>query len=88
MSKVASPASPTLGTRAVQRRVEAGSTSICAHCQESVKFAARQQRFQVIANVYVDGRWDRVEHYHDECYELSGEPYGEPAQALLRERAS
>jgi hypothetical protein len=78
MSKLASPTSSTIGSRAVQRRVEAGSTALCTHCRESVKFAARQQRLQVIANVYVDGRWDRVEHYHDECYELVGAPYGSP----------
>ena len=30
-------------------------------------------------NVYVDGKWDRVEHYHLECYDVSGKPYGDPA---------
>ena len=29
-----------------------------------VKFAARAQQHQVIANVYVNARWDRVEHFH------------------------
>ncbi len=58
----------TLGSRAVLRRVEAGSMSLCAHCDEQVKFAAKLNRQQVIANVYVDARWDRVEHFHDECY--------------------
>jgi len=29
-----------------------------------VKFVARGQLRQVIANVYVDGRLDRVEHFH------------------------
>ena len=66
----------TLGSRAVLRRVEAGSMSLCAHCDEQVKFAAKLNRLQVIANVYVDARWDRVEHFHAECYELAGEPYG------------
>jgi hypothetical protein len=37
MSKVASPTSPTLGSRAVQRRVEAGSTALCTHFQASVE---------------------------------------------------
>jgi len=68
-----------LGSRAVLRRVEAGSMALCAHCGEQVKFAAKVHRFQAIANVYVDGRWDRVEHFHEECYEVAGEPYG-PAQ--------
>ena len=66
----------TLGSRAVLRRVEAGSMSLCAHCDEQVKFAAKLNRLQVIANVYVDARWDRVEHFHAECYDLAGAPYG------------
>jgi hypothetical protein len=32
---------------------------------------------QVICNVYVDGVWDRVEHFHDVCYADAGRPYGE-----------
>ena len=31
----------------------------------------------MIANVYVDGTWARVEHYHAECYDLAGKPYGD-----------
>lgn len=69
----------TLGSRAVLRRVEAGSMTICAQCDEQVKFAAKVNRQQVIANVYVDAKWDRVEHYHAECYDLAGEPYGSPS---------
>ena len=45
---------------------------------EQVKFAAKQNRQQVIANVYVAGRWDRVEHFHEECYGEAHDPYGEP----------
>jgi hypothetical protein len=37
---------------------------------------ARAQLRQVIANVYVDGTWDRVEHYHADCYLEAREPYG------------
>jgi hypothetical protein len=44
-----------------------------------VKFQARTQGKQVICNVYIDGRWDRVEHYHLACYQEGGQPYGEPA---------
>jgi hypothetical protein len=44
-----------------------------------VKFAARNKAFQVIANVYENGVWKRVEHYHAECYEAAGEPYGAAA---------
>lgn len=32
---------------------------------------------QVICNVYEGDRWDRVEHYHTECYERADEPHGE-----------
>jgi hypothetical protein len=73
----------TFASRAVLRRVEAGSTDYCAGCDEQVKFAAKQNRQQVIANVYLDGRWDRVEHYHAACYETAGEPYGKAIETPL-----
>ena len=44
-----------------------------------MKFAAKVKSFQVIANVYVGGVWDRVEHYHADCYEEVGQPYGSAA---------
>jgi DNA-directed RNA polymerase subunit RPC12/RpoP len=66
-------------SRAVLRTIEAGTTAECEHCGERVKFMAKVRKQQVICNVYVRGRWDRVEHYHAECYELADEPYGEPA---------
>jgi hypothetical protein len=66
----------TLGSRAVLRRVEAGNLALCAHCGEQVKFAAKQNRQQVICNVYVDAKWDRVEHFHSECYGEAGDPFG------------
>ena len=66
-------------SRAVTRPVEAGNSAVCALCDEPVKFAARSKAFQVIANVYQDGVWNRVEHYHDECYRQAGEPYGTAA---------
>jgi len=52
---------------------------MCARCGAPVKFVARAQLKQVIANVYKDGTWDRVEHYHSECYDEAGKPYGDPA---------
>jgi hypothetical protein len=73
---------PAPGTRAVLRRVEAGSMVHCAACGEQVKFAAKQHRQQVIANVYVSGRWDRVEHFHAECYDRAGLPWGPPAEGI------
>lgn len=65
-------------SRAVERAIEPGNSAICAHCGQPVKFVARAQLRQVIANVYVDGTWDRVEHFHAECYGEAGAPYGEP----------
>ena len=66
-------------SRAALRTIEAGSSSICVTCDQQVKFKAKVKAFQVICNVYIDGRWDRVEHYHHECYVEAGSPYGEPA---------
>ncbi len=70
---------PSFGSRAVERIVEAGTSASCAACGDPVKFSARDKRRQVICNVYVDGKWDRVEHYHAACYETAGEPYGTAA---------
>lgn len=50
---------------------------MCASCGAPVKFVARAQLRQVIANVYVDGSWDRVEHFHADCYVEADSPYGE-----------
>ncbi|MGH9106451.1 MAG: hypothetical protein ACRDZX_11580 [Acidimicrobiales bacterium] len=63
-------------SRAVTRLVEAGNDAVCEQCRAQVKFVARLKGRQVIANVYEDGRWTRVEHYHEECYLVAGEPYG------------
>jgi len=68
----------TLGSRAVLRTIEAGSSAMCITCDEQVKFKAKVKMHQVICNVYVDGKWNRVEHYHLECYDEAGKPYGEP----------
>lgn len=61
------------------RLIEPGSSVDCALCGDRVKFQARLRLQQVICNVYVKNVWDRVEHYHAPCYELAGNPYGEPA---------
>lgn len=66
-------------SRAATRLIEPGSSTDCTHCDERVKFQARIRATQVICNVYVAGVWDRVEHYHSDCYELAGSPYGEPS---------
>jgi hypothetical protein len=72
-------ANTMMTSRAVERPIEAGNSAICAHCGEPVKFVARAHLRQVIANVYVDGTWHRVEHFHAECYGSAGAPYGEAA---------
>jgi hypothetical protein len=79
--KMATRTRPKLTSRAVARPIEAGNSAVCAHCDEPVKFKARDRGDQVIANVYVRGVWDRVEHYHLECYGEAGEPYGTPAES-------
>ena len=69
-----------MNSRAVLRQVEPGNTASCAHCRAPVKFVARAQLRQVIANVYDNGTWIRVEHYHADCYDEAGQPYGAPAE--------
>ncbi len=68
-----------MNSRAVLRPVDAGNSASCAACGNPVKFVARAQLRQVIANVYRDGVWERVEHYHADCYDDAGQPYGPPA---------
>lgn len=63
-------------SRAVQRDIEPGSIVDCRHCGETVKFQAKVRLRQIICNVYVKGKWNRVEHYHAECYQAAGEPHG------------
>ncbi len=68
-----------LGTRAVLRIIEPGTGGACAYCGEPLKFRARLKLRQVLANVYVDGAWDRLEQFHwPACYKAAGEPYGDP----------
>ncbi|MCU4183813.1 hypothetical protein K6U06_05530 [Acidiferrimicrobium sp. IK] len=64
-------------SRAADRSIDPGNDAVCARCRERIKFSARSQARQVIANVYQDGRWQRVEHYHALCYADVGRPYGE-----------
>lgn len=63
-------------SRAVTRLIEAGNTATCAVCRLPVKFRAKAKLQQVITNVYTDGVWERVEHYHVDCYENASRPYG------------
>ena len=70
-------ASTTFTSRAVVRYIEAGNSANCTQCGAIVQFRARVKTQQVICNVYVDGRWDRVEHFHRDCYDIAGQPFGE-----------
>jgi hypothetical protein len=77
----------TFQSRAVLRTIEAGSSAMCTTCDDQVKFKAKVKMQQVICNVYADGKWARVEHYHLECYDVMGEPYGTPAADAPRRGA-
>jgi hypothetical protein len=74
ISRTTVPVSRT--SRAVERLIEPGNDAVCPHCGAAVKFVARARGRQVIANVYVGHRWDRVEQYHLDCYVAAAEPYG------------
>ena len=63
-------------SRAIARYIEAGSSALCAHCGVQVQFRARLKVQQVICNVYERGVWNRVEHFHRECYDVAGQPFG------------
>lgn len=76
----AHPKAPHWTSRAVVRTVEAGSSVSCVACGELVKFRAKERQHQVICNVYVKGTWDRVEHFHADCYGAAGQPHGEPQE--------
>jgi len=78
---------PKCTSRAVIRDVEAGSSVDCALCGERVKFQAKIRNRQVICNVYENGQWDRVEHFHAECYEKADNPHGEIVGPLDQRRS-
>ena len=65
-------------SRAVLRPIDAGNYAECPHCLARMVFRARQREQQVICNVYKEAVWQKVEHYHPECYDNAGQPYGEP----------
>lgn len=75
-------------SRAVVRSIEAGSAATCEACGEQVKFRAKTRAHQVICNVYVKGVWNRVEHYHFDCYMEAGEPYGTAAAQVSPSRVA
>lgn len=69
---------PAWKSRAVYRLVEAGSAVTCVRCGEHIKFKAKIRAKQVICNVYTKGVWQRVEHFHEDCYARAEQPYGPP----------
>jgi hypothetical protein len=62
----------------VLRYCEPGEEHRCQLCQDRVMFKARQHQYRVICNIYVDGRWNRVEVFHAQCYADAKMPYGRP----------
>ncbi len=68
-----------MASRAVTRVIEPGTFVVCEFCKDQVRFSAKNRSRQVIANVYEKGSWIRVEHYHLDCYQQLGQPYGQPA---------
>ena len=65
-------------SRSALRTIEPGSSVDCEYCGDRVKFQARVRLMQMICNVYESGVWQRVEHFHAECYDQAGRPYGDP----------
>jgi len=80
MAKATTTTKTKFKSRAVTRLIEAGSMTDCAHCEDRVKFKAREKHKQIICNVYIAGRWDRVEHFHEPCYTKAKSPYGKPSE--------
>lgn len=64
-------------SRAVLRPVTEGNIGSCALCGIGIKFAAKRDQQQVIANVYEGRKWSRVEYFHPSCYEDADQPYGQ-----------
>lgn len=79
---------PAWKSRAVFRLVEAGSSVTCVRCGEHIKFRAKIRAKQVICNVYAKGVWQRVEHFHEDCYERAERPYGLPGEPEPRRQSA
>lgn len=74
----AKPKKQNWESRAVKRPIEAGASQDCPFCEEQVSFKARERASQVICNIYENGVWVKVEHYHEKCYTKAKKPYGKP----------
>lgn len=79
-----------MASRAVTLTILAKEQDQCESCD--VKINSDLAKVWVVANVYVvcsdpsdecrtcrgsGEKWDRVEHYHVQCYEEEGSPYGD-----------
>jgi hypothetical protein len=79
-----------MDSRATVIKIEETEMDDCARC--SVSITSDTDTKWVVANVYEDcclaptckkckgsaRRWDRLAHWHEDCYDLSGQPYGSP----------
>lgn len=79
-----------MDSRATVIKIEEIDMDDCAGCRVSV--TSDTDNRWVVANVYEDcclipsckkcqgaaRRWDRLEHWHEDCYDLAGQPYGAP----------
>jgi len=79
-------------SRAVTMIMRYNDLQECVSCGENITFLQATSNIWVVANVYVDcdhsdpvcrlclgygRRWDRIEHWHEDCYGNAGKPYGD-----------
>ena len=69
-------------SRAVVRFIEPGSLVTCTGCDGRLNYMAKSKPKQVVCNVYENGKWNRVEHWHVGCYNAAGSPHGDAQLAL------
>lgn len=70
-----------IGTRAVEKSLLSGTEQYCSYefCpyrKHTISSKTRAPIKEIIANIYVDGKWHHVEHLHPDCYDQMGQPYG------------
>ena len=75
-------------SRAVVMKISDDQMDDCARC--SVSITSDTDKRWIVANVYEDccsaltcahdpkRRWNRLEHWHEDCYDLAAQPYGPP----------
>lgn len=63
-------------SRATRIRVGPGKSYKCENCRTKLAGGWKHKPFAVIINVYIQGEWDHVKVWCENCYEGSGEPYG------------